>query len=117
MNEKYDRFSAKNAAMSRAWAELDTDRKKSAGSVVQHHDHKFSEPKMGICDGCHQEALVRPHRSRETDRTEGAASYGTVVKYYCEKCYPKSRRDQDAPPPPSASQVKNMLKCAKKLLF
>ena len=116
MNENYDRFSAKNAAMSRERAEMNSDKKKGAGSAPL-HDHRPAEPKMGICDGCHQEALVRPHRSRETDRTEGAASYGTVVKYYCEKCYPKSRRNQDAPPPPSAKQVKNLLKGAKKMLF
>ena len=116
MNENYDRFSAKNAALSREWAEMSSDKKKGSGTAPR-RDHKSAEPKMGICDGCHQEAMVRPHRSRETDRTDGAASYGTVVKYFCEKCYPKSRRDQDAPPPPSASQVKNMLKGAKKMLF
>jgi hypothetical protein len=110
MND-FDRFSAKNAAMSRAW-EMTGDKKKE-----EKKEYKPAEPKMGICDVCKQEALVRPHRSRQTDRTDGAASFGSVVKNYCEKCFPKSKKDLNTPPPPSAKQVKNLLKGAKKGLF
>lgn len=107
----FDRYSAKNAAMGRAW-DLTDDKKKEVK-----HEHKPAEPKMGICEGCKKETLVRPHRSRQTDIENGAASFGVVVHYYCENCYPKSRRNQDVPPPMSAKQVKNLLRGAKKGLF
>lgn len=104
-----DKFYAKNAASARAWAETD-DRKKSE------HRHKPSEAKTGICEKCKKEALLRPYRSRETEVKDGAASYGVVVHYYCEECYPKSRRDTPTEPPLSARQVKNLLRGAKKNL-
>ncbi len=103
-----DKFYAKNAASARAWAETE---KKSKTERP-----KPQEPKTGICDKCKKEALVRPHRSRETDVKDGAASYGIVVHYYCEDCYPKSRRDTPTEPPMSARQVKNLLRFAKKNL-
>lgn len=104
-----DKFYAKNAAAARAWAETD-ERKKAENR------HKPQEPKMGICEKCKKEALIRPHRSRETDIKDGAASYGVVVHYYCEECYPKSRRDTPTEPPMSEKQVKNLLRFAKKNL-
>ncbi len=103
-----DKFYAKNAAAARAWAETDEKRKAER--------HKPQEPRTGICDKCKKEALVRPHRSRETDVKDGAASYGIVVHYYCEDCYPKSRRNTPTEPPMSARQVKNLLRFAKKNL-
>ena len=104
-----DKFYAKNAASARAWAE--TEPKKH-----EVRERKHSEPKMGICEKCKKEALVRPHRSRETDIKDGAASYGVVVHYYCEDCYPQSRRTPPTEPPMSAKQVKNLLRGAKKNL-
>ena len=106
----FEKFSAKNAALSRAW-DMTDDKKKQ-----EHHEHKPAEPRMGICDKCKKEAMVRPHRSRETDVVDGAASYGVVVHYYCEECYPKSRRNTPTEPPMSAKQVKNLLRGAKKNL-
>lgn len=102
-----DKFYQKNAAAARAWAE--TEEKKPERK-------RSSEPKTGICDKCKKETLVRPHRSRETDVKDGAASYGVVVHYYCEDCYPKSRRDTPTEPPMTAKQVRNLLRGAKKNL-
>jgi hypothetical protein len=49
---------------------------------------------------------------------DGAASFGTVVKYYCEDCAPKSRAQKDAEVPQLTSkQVKNLMKSAKKGLL
>lgn len=107
-----DRFAQKNAAQSRAW------------SMMKEHENKAREPrqpaapKMGICDKCHKEALVKSFRSRQTDRMEGAASYGTVVRYYCEECAPKSRAQKDAEVPSLTNkQVKNLMRSAKKGLL
>lgn len=106
-----DKFYAKNAASARAWAETE-DRKKP-----EHREaRKPAEPKKGICEKCKKEALVRPHRSREADMKDGAASYGVVVHYYCEDCYPKSRRDTPTEPPLSSKQLKSLLRGAKKNL-
>lgn len=106
-----DKFYAKNAAFARAWAETDSKKKEPP-----HGERRPAEPKMGICDRCKKEALVRPHRSRETEVKDGAASYGVVVHYYCENCYPKNRRNTPTEPPLSARQVKNLLRGAKKKL-
>ncbi len=104
-------FAAKNAAQSRAWA-MDDEKQKKEKS------REPAPPKMGICDKCHREALVRSYRSRQTDRTEGAASFGVVTKYYCEECAPKSRRERDAEVPQlSNKQVKNLMRSAKKGLL
>lgn len=107
-----DKYALKNAAQSRAW------------SMTKEHENKAREPrqpaapKMGICDKCHKEALVRPFRSRQTDRTEGVASYGTVVRHYCEDCAPKSRAQKEAEVPSLTNkQVKNLMRSAKKGLL
>ncbi len=104
-----DKFSAKNAAAAKAWAE--TEHKKKQRPIL-----RPAEPKMGVCDKCKQEALLRPHRSKETELQDGAASFGLVIHYYCENCFPKSRRNMPTEPPPSARQVKNLLRGAKKNL-
>lgn len=103
-----DKFYAKNAAAARGWAET--------GKRKKTERRKPQEPKMGICDKCKKEALVRLHRSREMETEDGAASYGIVEHYYCEECYPKSRRNTPTEPPMSAKQVKNLLRFAKKNL-
>ena len=107
-----DNFARKIAAQSRAWTMTHDQAKKDRGP------RQPAEPKMGICDKCHKEALVRSFRSRQTDRTEGAASFGTVIKHYCEECAPKSRAQKDAEVPQlSNKQVKNLMKSAKKGLL
>ncbi len=105
-----DKFYAKNAAAAKAWAETDNKKKRTRPL------HRPAEPKEGVCDKCKREGLVRPHRSRETELEDGAASFGLVVHYYCENCFPKNRRNMPTEPPPSARQVKNLLRGAKKNL-
>ena len=102
----FERFSAKNAAMSRAW-EMDSVEKKK-----EKKGHHSSEPVSGICDKCKKEAMVKSYRFRQTDRTDGAASFGTVVKHLCQECAPKDKRNENAPPPPTDRQVKNLLRGA-----
>ena len=73
---------------------------------------------MGICDKCHKEALLRSYRSKEMSMTDGAASFGTVVKHLCEDCAPRSKRFDTAPVPTmDKKQVKNLMKSAKKGLL
>ena len=63
-------------------------------------------------------ATGRPFRSRQADKMDGAASYGTVIKHYCEECAPKSRAQKDAEVPQlSKKQVKNLMRSAKKGLL
>ena len=98
-----DNFARKIAAQSRAWTMTHDQAKKDRGP------RQPAEPKMGICDKCHKEALVRAFRSRQTDRTD---------KHYCEDCAPKSRAQKDAEVPQLTSkQVKNLMKSAKKGLL
>ena len=66
-----DHFAAKNAASARAWA-MDEEKKKR-------DKREPLPPKMGVCDKCHREALVRPYRSRQADKMDGATSFGTVI--------------------------------------
>ena len=107
-----DHFASKNAASARAW-EMTHDQDKK-----EHVRREPAAPKMGICDKCHREALVRPFRSRQADKMDGAASYGTVIKHYCEECAPKSRAQKDAEVPQlSKKQVKNLMRSAKKGLL
>ena len=108
-----NRFASKNAAMSRAFS-IDSEKDKQK----RNSPREPAAPKMGICDKCHKEALVRPYRSRQTDVSDGAASFGTVTKYYCEECAPKSRRERDADVPQLTNkQVKNLMRSAKKGLL
>lgn len=103
-------FAAKNAASARAWA-MDKEKK-------ERENRQPAAPKMGICDKCHKEALVKSYKTRQTDMSEGAASFGTVIKHYCEECAPKSRRMQDAEVPSlSKQQVKSLMRSAKKGLL
>lgn len=83
------------------------------------NERKPSGPKMGICDKCKEEKMVRSFRSRETTMSNGAASYGTVIKHYCEDCAPKSRaqRDAEAAPKLDPKQLKSLMRAAKKGLL
>lgn len=106
-----DRFARKIAAQSRAWDEISDAPKKPRTP------HEPAEPKMGICDKCKQEKLLRAYRTHETVVSDGAASYGTVIKHLCEDCAPKSRREKDAEVPQmDRKQVKNLMRMAKKSL-
>ncbi len=106
-----DHFASKNAASARAWA-MDDEKKKKERS------HEPAAPKMGICDKCHKEALLRSYRSKEMSMSDGAASFGTVVKHLCEDCAPRSKRFEAAPVPTmDKKQVKNLMKSAKKGLL
>ena len=108
-----DHFASKNAASARAWA-MDDDK----NGLKKEKRHEPAAPKMGVCDKCHREALVRSYRTRQTDLGNGAASFGTVIKYFCEECAPKSRRERDADVPQlSNKQVKNLMRSAKKGLL
>ena len=108
-----NRFASKNAAMSRAFSiDSDKDRKKRISP------REPAAPKMGICDKCHKEALLRSYRSKEMSMTDGAASFGTVVKHLCEDCAPRSKRVDTAPVPTmDKKQVKNLMRSAKKGLL
>lgn len=106
-----DHFASKNAASARAWA-MDDEKKKKEKA------HEPAAPKMGVCDKCHREALVRSYRTRQTDVGDGAASFGTVIKHFCEECAPKSRRERDADVPQlDKKQVRNLMRSAKKGLL
>ncbi len=104
----YDRFAAKNAASAKNWYTNDPKPKKEK--------QKTPQETIGICDRCHEEKLVRAYRTRQTERMDGAATYGMVVKHYCDDCSPRNRKDENAPPAPSKNDVRNMLRKAKKLL-
>ena len=111
-----DRFASKNAAQARAWAMNSEER--ARGNSSSQRRHEPAAPKMGICDKCHKEALLRSYRSRQTDVVDGAASFGVVIKHLCEDCAPKSRRERDADVPQlSNKQVKNLMRSAKKGLL
>lgn len=107
-----DAFARKIAAQKRAW-EMTHDQDKK-----EHVRREPAAPKMGICDKCHREALVRPFRSRQADKMDGATSFGTVTRLLCEECAPKSRRERDADVPQLTNkQVKNLMRSAKKGLL
>ena len=106
-----DHFAAKNAASARAWAMDEEEKKKK-------EKREPAPPKMGICDKCHKEALVKPYRARQADTMDGATSCGTVTRLLCEECAPKSRRERDADVPQLTNkQVKNLMRSAKKGLL
>lgn len=107
-----DHFQRKLAAQSRAWDQTSDAPKKERAP------REPAAPKMGICDKCKQEKLLRSFRSKETTVSNGAASYGTVVKHLCEDCAPKSRRERDAEVPQmDKKQVKGLLRAARKGLL
>lgn len=104
-------FASKNAASARAWAMDDEKNKKEKRKEP-------AAPKMGVCDKCGKEAMLRSYRSRQADLGNGAASFGTVIKHLCEDCAPKSRREMDAEVPQlDKKQVRNLMRSAKKGLL
>ena len=109
MSDRHERFMAKNLAMGRAW-EGDARAKAQAKA-----ERTPVEPKMALCEKCKKEKMCLPYRSRQTDRTEGAASFGMVSKMLCADCKPRGKQEE-----PAASldpkQVKHLLKDAKKFL-
>jgi RNase P subunit RPR2 len=99
--------------MSRAFS-IDSEKDKQKRNTAR----EPAAPKMGICDKCHKEALLRSYRTREMSMSDGAASFGTVVKHLCEDCAPRSKRFEDANVPAmDKKQVKNLMRSAKKGLL
>ena len=106
-----DHFARKIAAQSKAWEETSDAPKKE-------RSHETAAPKMGICDKCKKEALLRSYRFKETSVSNGAASCGTVTKHLCEDCAPKSRAQKDAEVPKlNNKQIRNLMRSAKKGLL
>ena len=106
-----DHFARKLAAQSRAWEQTGDEPKKK-------EPREPAQPKMGICDKCKQEKLLRSYRSRETVVVAGAASYGTVVRRLCDDCAPRSRKERDvAVPQMDKKQLKGLLRAAQKGLL
>ncbi len=106
-----DHFARKLAAQSKAWESTSDAPKKE-------RPHEAFAPKMGICDKCKKEALLRSYRFKETSVGNGAASFGTVTKHLCEDCAPKSRAQRDAEVPKMTNkQLKNLMRSAKKGLL
>jgi hypothetical protein len=110
VSDRHERFMAKNLAMGRAWESEARDKAKDKVERTP------ATPQMAFCDRCKKEKLCLPFRTHQTDRTEGAASYGTVIKQYCEDCRPKPKHDDKNAPALDKKQVKNLLKDAKKFL-
>lgn len=107
-----DHFQRKLAAQSRAWDQTSDAPKKERAP------REPAAPKMGICDKCKQEKLLRSFRSKETTISAGAASYGMVVKHLCEDCAPRSRVQKDADVPRmDKKQLKSLMRAAKKGLL
>lgn len=107
-----DHFQRKLAAQSRAWDQTSDAPKKERAP------REPAAPKMGICDKCKQEKLLRSFRSKETTISAGAASYGMVVKHLCEDCAPRSRAQKDADVPQmDKKQLKSLMRAAKKGLL
>lgn len=101
-----DHFARKIAAQSKAWEETSDAPKKE-------RSHETAAPKMGICDKCKKEALLRSYRFKETSVSNGAASFGTVTKHLCEDCAPK---DAEVPKL-NNKQIRNLMRSAKKGLL
>ncbi len=97
-----NRFASKNAAMSRAFS-IDSEKDKQKRNTAR----EPAAPKMGICDKCHKEALLRSYRTREMSMSD-----------LCEDCAPRSKRFEDANVPAmDKKQVKNLMRSAKKGLL
>jgi len=106
-----DHFARKLAAQSKAWDTISDAPKKE-------RPREPAAPKMGICDKCKQEALLRSYRFKETSVQNGVASFGTVTKHLCENCAPKSRAQKDAEVPKMDNrQLRNLMRSAKKGLL
>lgn len=110
MSDRHERFMAKNLAMGRAWESEAKDKAKEKAERTP------PTPKMAFCERCKKEKMCLPYRVRQADRTEGAASFGIVVKQFCDDCKPKSRKEDAAAPAMDTRQVKNLLKGARKLM-
>lgn len=107
-----DHFARKLAAQSKAWDETSDKPKKDRAP------REPAAPKMGVCDKCGKEALLRTFRFKETTVSNGAASFGTVTKHLCEDCAPKSRAQKDAEVPQmDKKQLKSLMRAAKKGLL
>ena len=106
-----DHFARKIAAQSKAWEETSDAPKKE-------RKHEKSEPKVGKCDKCGTEGTLRAYRFKETSVSNGTASFGTVTKFLCENCAPKSRAQKDAEVPQlDKRQLKNLMRSARKGLL
>ena len=106
-----DRFARKIAAQSKAWESTSDAPKKE-------RSHVAAAPKVGICDKCKQEALLRSYRFKETSVSNGAASFGSVTKHLCEKCAPKSREQKDEDVPKMSNKdLRNLMRSARKGLL
>ena len=80
-------------------------------------DNRFAS-KNAAMSRAYKEALLRSYRTREMSMSDGAASFGTVVKHLCEDCAPRSKRFEDANVPAmDKKQVKNLMRSAKKGLL
>lgn len=106
MSDRHDRFVGQNAALSRAY-ELD-HKEKVKDKIAQ-----GGAQKVGKCDQCGKESPLVGYRNSQTDRTEGAASFGFVVKYLCENCKPLPKESKNSLNPKA---IKSMLKGAKRNL-
>ncbi len=107
-----DHFARKIAAQSRAWDTTSDNKKK------ERTPREPAAPKMGTCDKCGKEALLKTFRFKETTVSNGAASFGTVTKHLCEDCAPKSRAQKDAEVPQmDKKQLKSLMRAAKKGLL
>ncbi|MCF0221890.1 MAG: hypothetical protein HUK19_06315 [Fibrobacter sp.] len=102
-----DHFARKIAAQSRAWDQTSDAPKKERGS------REPAEPKMGVCEKCGKETLVKVYRFKETTVSNGAASFGTIGKKLCDDCAPKSKKTVDVPQM-SDKQLKSLMRAAKK---
>jgi hypothetical protein len=100
--DRHDQFAGKNAASARAWEQDRIDKLKK-------QPVKF-EPKIGKCDNCGKEKEIKAFRTSESNRGEGATSFGVVTHYYCEACKPQPKKAPEL----NKVQIKNMLKNAKK---
>lgn len=107
-------FASKNAAMGRAFS-MDTGKDRERKPRA---NREPAAPKMGICDKCHKEALLRSYRSKEMSVSDGAASFGTVIKHLCEDCAPRSRSERNENVPQlDKKQLKSLMRSAKKGLL
>jgi len=101
--DKHEQFAGKNAALSRAWEMDQRDKSKQ--------NEKPKGPRIGMCDGCLKEKEVTPLRQPQTDRGDGATSFGFTTKFFCKDCKPQTTKK---PVVPDDKQIRSMLKGARK---
>jgi hypothetical protein len=110
MSDRHEQFAGKNAALGRIWG-MDKPKDKTTAGGGGHSGP--SQPKLGKCEKCGQEKLLRSFRSQTHDRTEGAASYGVSYQQLCEECKPAPKVSKDAPAPTDKA-IRAMLRGARK---